>query len=68
MAVRSITRIDFRSVVYINCVSFVPLYEGSKISMYADDIFLSKLVNHPDNYDMGREILMQSRNALANVI
>ena len=38
-------------LVYINCVSLVPLSEGSKISMYADDILLSKPINHPDNYD-----------------
>ena len=38
-------------LVYINCVSLVPLSEGSKISMYADGILLSKLINHPDNYD-----------------
>ena len=56
-------------LVYINCVSLVPLSEGLKISMYADDILLSKLINHPDNYMLiCREILMQSRNALTNVI
>ena len=38
-------------LVYINCVSLVPLSEGSKISMYADDILLSKPINHPDKYD-----------------
>ena len=38
-------------LVYINCVSLVPLSEGSRISMYADDILLSKPINHPDNYD-----------------
>ena len=39
-------------LVYINCVSLVPdVSEGSKISMYADDILLSKPINHPDNYD-----------------
>ena len=38
-------------LVYINCVSLVPLSEGSKISMYADNILLSKPINHPDNYD-----------------
>ena len=37
-------------LVYINCVS-LPLSEGSRISMYADDILLSKPINHPDNYD-----------------
>ena len=38
-------------LVYINCVSLVPVSEGSKIPMYADYILLSKLINHPDNYD-----------------
>ena len=39
-------------IVYINCVSLVPdVSEESKISMYADDILLSKPINHPDNYD-----------------
>ena len=38
-------------LVYINRVSLVPLSEGSRISMYADDILLSKLINHSDNYD-----------------
>ena len=37
-------------LAYINCVSLMPLSEGSKISMYADDL-LSKPINHPDNYD-----------------
>ena len=41
----------FLFLVYINCVSLVPLSEGSKISMYADDILLSNPINHPDNYD-----------------
>ena len=38
-------------LVYINHVSLVPLSEGSRISMYADDILLSKPINHSDNYD-----------------
>ena len=33
--------------MYINSVSLVP----PRISMYADDILLSKLINHPDSYD-----------------
>ena len=47
--------------MYINCVSLVPVSEGSKIPMYVDDILLSKLINPPDNYMMiCRETLMQS--------
>ena len=38
-------------LAYINCVSLVPLSEGSRISVYADNILLSKPINHPDNYD-----------------
>ena len=55
-------RIGFRPVFYFLCTSTVcpwchDLHEGSKISMYADDILLSKPINHPDNYnDLQRDI------------
>ena len=38
-------------LIYINCVCLVPLSEGSRISMYADDILLCKPIHHPENYD-----------------
>ena len=62
------TRIGFKYVVipsYIDCVSLVSLSEGSRISMYADDILLSKPINYLDNCD---DLQRESRNALANVI
>ena len=47
-----------RAIVVIPCVhqpcvlgATISISEGSKISMYADDILLSKPINHPDNYD-----------------
>ena len=39
-------------LVYINCVSLVPVSEGSKIPMYADDILLSKLIDHILDYSL----------------
>ena len=45
-----------RAIVVIPCVHQLcvlgaTISEGSKISMYANDILLSKPINHPDNYD-----------------
>ena len=37
-------------LVYINCVSSLPLTSGSRITMYADDILLFKPINCPEDY------------------
>ena len=52
-------------LVYINCVSSLPLTSGSRITMYADDILLFKPINCPEIY---RKILMLSLNAQALAI
>ena len=44
-------------LIYINHVSSLNITDGSKITMYADDILLFKSIDHPDAYsDLQRDI------------
>ena len=54
-------------LIYINHVSSLNIIDGSKITMYADDILLFKPIDHLDATVTCRETLIPSTNALAPV-
>ena len=50
-------------LIYINCMCRAPLSEGSKISMYANDVLLCKPITILTTMVIYKEILMLSMNA-----